>query len=179
MVEDNIDYKDNYIKSIKNWITVVSYISFVMNLITIDEITPLISIAFMYFSSAGLAFYALKPIADKSKKRRDFIVKSSIAAIFILIIALIINSNFPVIETFVLYCIKGIYAGGSIIIPYFSFKDDTENETQAEKDMRKKIKKDIADGKNREKFKFRDNSINNNKETKKFVINKKPKREDN
>lgn len=175
-MENVSDVKDNYLKTIKNGISVITYFSLCLNLYVADNLVTVFTNTLMFSLSAIMTFYALNPNSEKLKKRRNIIVKGGIYLLFGFV-AIFISSKVVNFNENMLVLVKVIVLMLTVFVPIFSVKDDTDDLTSTEKEVAKEMdKRNEAKLKNK-KYKRRDEKSLNNRETKKFVEKKKTQKE--
>ena len=164
---------ENYAKSIKNWLTVISSTSFLVNTIQVIDIESIFMYAFTYLSSIGLAFYNLKPSTEKSEKRRRRMIEASIGSVAAILISFTLGKTNELVYSIMLYLIKGFYIFFAFFAVICTFYDDSEMTTEEEKDISKATRERMNEKDYKEKYKTRNKRISENKKTRKFLLKKK------
>lgn len=169
---------ENYAKSIKNWLTVISSVTFMVNTFQVSKIESVFLYSFTYLSSIGLAFYSLSPKGKQAEIRRNRIIQGSIACIAFNIIGNIVGVLHPLVRITMLFLIKILYFVFSIFAILYTFKDDSELETNEEKDVKLQVRRTLNKQKQEKTFEVRDKKKEEKKRFRKFILNKKKSKED-
>lgn len=134
---------ENYIKKMKNGLSIISCISLIMNLFTLNDLTIIFTSSLVYFCSAALAFYSVMPKSDKGVERRHQIISGSIYIIVGLICGIILENTIEDVYVYVLYSIRVLVSFFSIVVPVYSIMDDIEYITEDEKVIKNKARKKL------------------------------------
>lgn len=177
--------KPTYIKQIKNWIVVKSSVSMMINLYLSNDFVAILLNSFTYISSQGLTFYGLDPKSDRGNVRRYRLIVLSISLVALVIAGLTIESKIEV-NTLIMTGLFNIMRIALVVfclyVVYCSFADDSDSQTDEEvsisKHMRKSLKEDYIKEKEKNIFSERNNRIENNGKTRKFLLRKKTEAEE-
>lgn len=173
-----MERNENYAKSIKNWLTVISSITFIVNTVQVADIESIFMYAFTYLSSIGLAFYNLKPNTFKGKKRRRRMIELAIASVAAIFISLTLGKTNEYIYQVMLYLIKigyGFFASYAIVCTFY---DDSEMITDEENEISKTTRDRMREKETKKTYATRDRKTTENEKTRKFLVNKKDKKKE-
>jgi uncharacterized membrane protein len=174
-----LEKEENYAKAIKNWIVVISSITFIVNLYYLPKIDNLWLVSFTYLASTGLTFYNFSPIGEAAKRRRYWLIHLAIGCIaFIIIFGIVSQKTSQTINLYFLLIIKAIFIVFSAFSCYSTFVDDSDRITDSEKDAAEFTKKRLREKEKNKPYIGRDRKIKENTKTKNYVIgNLKSKKE--
>ncbi|MGM0253170.1 hypothetical protein IGJ99_000724 [Enterococcus sp. AZ095b] len=169
---------ENYAKSIKNWLTVISSVTFIVNTFQVSEIESVFLYSFTYLSSIGLAFYNLSPKGGQAKTRRVRMVQSAIACVAFNFIGNIVGGLHPIVKLIMLYIIKVAYLIFASLAIIYTFKDDSDLDTVEEKNVRINVRRKLREKEEAKPFEVREKKKDEKKRFRKFISNKKVSKED-
>lgn len=175
-----------YLKTMKNGIVSLSSIVFVINVLCSNDFLSILLNSFTYITSQGLTFYSVDPKTEKSKNRRDLLVRAAIWLVIIIIGFLIVVNKVTVNEVVNYVCIavaKIFLVIFSVIVVSFSFADGSQQVTTEERKLGKKIRSELNEQYEQDEksklYSERNKRVENNEATRKFVLAKKSnKKED-
>ncbi|WP_285023916.1 hypothetical protein [Lactococcus garvieae] len=162
--------EENYVKSFKNWLIVISSTTFLVNLFYLKNLDGLWLVSFTYLSSTGLTFYNLTPKTDAAISRRKLMIEFAIAAIAITLISGIISTISIWIGIIALLLVKISFACFSVYSIFSTFMDDSDTVTEAEKKASKTTKANLKEIEDKKPYRFKDRAVKENAKTKKFVL---------
>ncbi|MBL5003721.1 hypothetical protein CUZ89_1904 [Enterococcus xinjiangensis] len=171
-----VERKENYAKSIKNWLTVISSVSFLVSTYKVATIDAVFLYAFTYLSSIGLAFYNLTPQGNQAKIRRKRMIEFAIASVAFIFIGITLGTIHPIIKMSMLYLIKATYVIFAVLAVIYTFKDDLDTESIEEKDAKSSVRKSLQEQEKTKPFKEREKRSVENKRIRKFLLKKKDSR---
>lgn len=174
-----------YLKTMKNGIVSLSSIVFVINVLFSNDFLSILLNSFTYISSQGLTFYSIDPKTEKSKNRRDLLVKVAIWLVIIIIGFLIVVNKVAVNKSVNYVCIiitKILLIIFSLLVVSFSFADGSQQVTTEELNLGKKVKRELNEQYEQDEkaklYSERNKRVKKNEETRKFVLKKKSKKKE-
>lgn len=180
-----VDKKPTYVKQLKNWIVVISSITMAINLYLSKDFVAILLSSFTYISSQGLTFYGLNPKSDAGDDRRHRLINLAIAFTALIIVGLTIESKIEVndlIMTGLFNIMKIVLSLFCMYVIYCSFADDSDSTTEGElelsKNTQKSLKKDYIKEQEKNIFSERNNRMEKNMKTRKFLLTKKKETEE-
>ena len=179
-----MERNDNYAKSLKNWVVIISSVTFLVNLFCLKngnkEWFSLWLVSFTFLASTGLTFYGLVPQSSKTITRRHYIINSSMGCIASVVIGGVISSQSPAIVGVILFwIIKILFLIFCCSSYVFTFLDDSDSRTDREKKAGLETRKNLQEDEKKKPYADRDRNIKENRKTKAFLIKKRGNKEEN
>lgn len=179
-----MERNDNYAKSLKIWVVIISSVTFLVNLFCLKngnrEWFSLWLVSFTFLASTGLAFYGLVPQSEETITRRHYIINFSMGCIASVVIGGVISSQTPAIVGIILFWIvKLVFLVFCCLACLFTFLDDSDSNTDREKKASQATRKNLQDQDMKKPFTERDRNIEENKKTRAFLSKRRVKKEEN
>lgn len=169
-----MEKNENYAKSIKNWLVVISSITFAVNLWFMSIIDQLWLVSFTYLASTGLTFYNFTPSSEEAKKRRKMMVEWAIAAVAIIVISMILSTKLGyLIGSVLLWLVKILFSVFTCLACIYTFQDDSDTLTNEEKAVSKIVRKKLNQKEKNKPYIQRNRNVEENTKTKKFLSKRK------
>lgn len=163
--------EENYVKSIKNWIIVISSVVFLINIWELSKVNGILLSSFTYLASTGLNFYSFSPNNRSSKIRRKLLIKLSISSVGVTFVSEIVAVHFPlIVDIVLLLSVKILFTIFGVFSVFSTFMDDSETITKEEKRASYDTNQGVrVQGYNKAKVK----KAKENTKIKQFITNKK------
>lgn len=161
---------DNYIKTMKNILTVISSVTFFVNTIQTPSIDSFITFGFTYIFSIALTFYSLAPETSSAKKRRSILIRAAFWSIGIIFIGRQLSLLGMLVSTIVLYSIKGMYTLFAVMAICFTFIDTTAVVTAEEEVVAKSTRRNLANEEKARPYQGKKKRVEENEKTKGFIL---------
>lgn len=179
-----MERNDNYAKSLKNWVVIISSATFLVNLFCLKngskEWFSLWLVSFTFLASTGLAFYGLAPQSNKTITRRHYIINFSMGCIASVVIGGVVSLQAPEIIGIILFWIvKLVFLVFCCSSCLFTFLDDSDSVTDREKKASQGTRKNLQEEDMKKPFTERDRNIEENKKTRAFLNKRRVKKEEN